>query len=31
MIVTSAVAADALHLATFDLDLRRYGIAIREP
>jgi predicted nucleic acid-binding protein len=31
MIVASALAADALPLATFDRDQRRYGIAIREP
>ncbi len=31
MIVASSIAADALPLATFDRDLRRYGIATREP
>ena len=31
MIVASTVAADALPLATFDRDQRRYGIAVREP
>jgi predicted nucleic acid-binding protein len=31
MIVASTLAADALPLATFDRDQRRYGIAIREP
>ena len=31
MIVASSVAADALPLATFDQDQRRYGIEIRRP
>lgn len=31
MIVASSLAADALPLATFDRDQRRYGIAVREP
>jgi len=31
MIVASTVAADALPLATFDQDQRRYGIATQEP
>jgi hypothetical protein len=31
MIAASTVAADALPLATFDLEQGRYGIAIREP
>lgn len=31
MIVASSLAADALPLATFDRDQRRYGIALREP
>jgi predicted nucleic acid-binding protein len=31
MIVASSIAADALPLATFDRDQRRYGIATREP
>jgi predicted nucleic acid-binding protein len=31
MIVAATVAADALPLATFDRDQRRYGIEIREP
>ena len=31
MIVASTLAADALPLATFDRDQRRYGIAVREP
>jgi predicted nucleic acid-binding protein len=31
IVVASTVAADALPLATFDRDQRRYGIAIREP
>ena len=31
MIVASTLAADAVPLATFDRDQRRYGIAIREP
>jgi predicted nucleic acid-binding protein len=31
VIVASTLAADALPLATFDRDQRRYGIAIREP
>ena len=31
MIVASTVAADALPLATFDRDQRRYGIATQEP
>jgi predicted nucleic acid-binding protein len=31
MIVASTLAADALPVATFDRDQRRYGIAIREP
>ena len=31
MIVASTVAADALPLATFDRDQRRYGIAVRQP
>jgi predicted nucleic acid-binding protein len=30
-IVSSALAADALPLATFDREQRRYGIATREP
>jgi predicted nucleic acid-binding protein len=31
MIVAAALAADALPLATFDRDQRRYGIAVRDP
>ena len=31
LIVAAAMAADALPLATFDTDQRRYGIAVREP
>ncbi len=31
MIVASTLAADALPLATFDRDQRRYGIAVRQP
>ena len=31
MIVASSRAADALPLATFDRDQRRYGIAVRQP
>jgi predicted nucleic acid-binding protein len=31
MIVVASQAGDALPLATFDRDQRRYGIAIREP
>ena len=31
MIVASSIAAEALPLATFDRDQRRYGIAVREP
>ncbi len=31
LIVAAAMAADALPLATFDTDQRRYGITIREP
>jgi predicted nucleic acid-binding protein len=31
LIVAAAVATDALPLATFDVDQRRYGNAIREP
>jgi len=31
MIVGAALAADAIPMATFDADQRRYGIAIREP
>jgi predicted nucleic acid-binding protein len=31
MIVASTIAAGALPLATFDRDLRRYGIAVRQP
>jgi predicted nucleic acid-binding protein len=31
MIVAASLAGDALPLATFDRDQRRYGIAIREP
>lgn len=31
LIVASAVAADALPLATFDRDQRRYGVPVREP
>ena len=31
LIVAASLAADALPLATFDRDQRRYGIAIREP
>jgi predicted nucleic acid-binding protein len=31
IIVASSIAADALPLATFNRDQRRYGIAIREP
>jgi predicted nucleic acid-binding protein len=31
LIVASSLAADALPLATFDRDQRRYGIATREP
>jgi predicted nucleic acid-binding protein len=31
MIVASTLAADALPLATFDQDQRRYGIAVRQP
>ena len=30
LIVTSALAADALPLATFDRDQRRYGVSVRE-
>jgi predicted nucleic acid-binding protein len=31
MIVAASVGADALPLATFDRDQRRYGVAIRDP
>ena len=31
LIVAAAMASDALPLATFDIDQRRYGIAVREP
>jgi predicted nucleic acid-binding protein len=31
LIVASSVAADALPLATFDRDQRRYGVAVRDP
>jgi len=31
LIVAAAIAGDALPLATFDSDQRRYGIVIREP
>lgn len=31
MIIAASAAADALPLATFDADQRRYGIAIRQP
>jgi predicted nucleic acid-binding protein len=31
MIIAAAVAADALPLATFDRDQRRYGIPVRAP
>lgn len=31
MIVASTLAADALPLATFDRDQRRYGIPVRQP
>lgn len=31
MIVAASLAGDALPLATFDRDLRRYGIAIHQP
>ena len=31
MIVAASLAADALPLATFDRDQRRYGVAIRAP
>lgn len=31
MIVAASLAGDALPLATFDRDQRRYGISIREP
>ena len=31
LIVAAAMATDALPLATFDTDQRRYGITIREP
>ena len=31
MIVAASIAADALPLATFDREQRRYGIATREP
>jgi hypothetical protein len=31
MIVAASTGADALPLATFDGDQRRYGIGIREP
>ena len=31
LIVAASLAADALPLATFDRDQRRYGVAIREP
>ena len=31
MIVASSIAADALPLATFDRDQRRYGVPTREP
>jgi AbrB family looped-hinge helix DNA binding protein len=31
MIVAASVAADALPLATFDRDQRRYGVAVHEP
>ncbi len=31
LIVAASLAADALPLATFDRDQRRYGVAVREP
>ena len=31
LIVATALAADALPLATFDRDQRRYGVPVREP
>ena len=31
MIVAALAAADAIPLATFDRDQRRYGVAVREP
>lgn len=31
LIVAASLAADALPLATFDRDQRRYGIAVRDP
>jgi predicted nucleic acid-binding protein len=31
LIVAASIASDALPLATFDADQRRYGIAVREP
>ena len=31
MIVAALAAADAMPIATFDDDLRRYGVAVREP
>lgn len=31
LIVAAAIATDALPLATFDADQRRYGIVVREP
>ena len=31
MIVAALAAADAVPIATFDVDQRRYGVAIREP
>lgn len=31
LIVASSVAADALPLATFDRDQRRYGVPVRDP
>jgi predicted nucleic acid-binding protein len=31
LIVAASLSADALPLATFDRDQRRYGVAIREP
>jgi len=31
LIVAASLAADALPIATFDRDQRRYGVAVREP
>ncbi len=31
MIVAALAAADAVPIATFDDDQRRYGVAVREP